>query len=105
MREFAATAKDFKDWAFFARERFADEKFARALLKDRTQFADEGESFSGWEFLFSLVQRRDSSVFDFLVRRAFSSLTNRRLSSSRLTGFYDNLEPLSRKSPMSAKSG
>ena len=65
MREFSATSKDFRDWAFFARERFSDEKFARAL-KDRTQFADEGEDFSGWEFLFPLVNPRGSSVFDFL---------------------------------------
>jgi len=65
MREFSATAKDFKDWTFFARERFEDEKFARAL-KDRTQFAKEGEDFSGWEFLFPLVNPRSSSVFDFL---------------------------------------
>ncbi|MGI8787866.1 MAG: transcription-repair coupling factor [Pyrinomonadaceae bacterium] len=65
MREFAATAKDFRDWSFFAREKFADEKYARAL-KDRTQFAGTGEDFSGWEFLFPLVNPRNSSVFDFL---------------------------------------
>jgi transcription-repair coupling factor (superfamily II helicase) len=65
MREFSATAKDFRDWAFFARDRFADEKYARAL-KDRTQFADEGEDFAGWEFLFPLINPRSANVFDFL---------------------------------------
>jgi transcription-repair coupling factor (superfamily II helicase) len=65
MREFTAKSSDFNDWSFFARERFADEKFSRALL-DRTQFSDEGESFSGWEFLFPIVQPRDANIFDFL---------------------------------------
>ena len=49
---------------------------------DRTQFADEGEDFSGWEFLFPLVKPRNSSVFDFLtdcvfvIRRACNDRTN-----------------------------
>ncbi|HRH45922.1 MAG TPA: hypothetical protein PKY82_30040, partial [Pyrinomonadaceae bacterium] len=54
MREFSATPQDLKDWAFFAKDRFADEKFARNL-KDRTQFAEEGETFNGWEFLINLL--------------------------------------------------
>ncbi|MFN0277512.1 MAG: transcription-repair coupling factor [Pyrinomonadaceae bacterium] len=65
MREFAATPQDFKDWAFFAREYFADEKFKRNL-KDRTDFADEGETFSGWEFLMPLTKPLGASVFDHL---------------------------------------
>jgi transcription-repair coupling factor (superfamily II helicase) len=65
MREFSANSQDFKDWSFFAKERFADERFARNL-KDRTQFAVEGESFAGWEFLISLVKPRTSSIFDYL---------------------------------------
>lgn len=65
MREFAANAKDFKDWSFFAGERFADEKYARNL-KDRTQFAKEGESFSGWEFLLALTNPREETVFNYL---------------------------------------
>jgi transcription-repair coupling factor (superfamily II helicase) len=65
MRELSANSHDFKDWSFFAKERFADERFARNL-KDRTQFADEGESFAGWEFLISLVKPRTSSIFDYL---------------------------------------
>ena len=65
MREFAASGTDFKDWAFFAAERFADEKFRRNL-KDRIDFAAEGETFSGWEFLLPLVKPLDGNVFDYL---------------------------------------
>jgi transcription-repair coupling factor (superfamily II helicase) len=65
MREFAATAADFKDWAVLARERFSGGARARAL-KDRTVFADEGESFSGWEWLFPVLHERGGSVFDYL---------------------------------------
>jgi transcription-repair coupling factor (superfamily II helicase) len=65
MREMAVTARDLKDWAFFARERFAEDKYFRNL-KDRTDFADEGESFSGWEFLMPLVKPLDGTVFDHL---------------------------------------
>jgi transcription-repair coupling factor (superfamily II helicase) len=90
MREFAAVSKDFEDWAFFARERFADEKFARALL-DRTQFADEGEDFSGWEFLFPLVQARASSVFDFLTDSVFV-VDEPTIIEQSLASFYENLE-------------
>ncbi|MFN2500883.1 MAG: hypothetical protein ABR530_02600, partial [Pyrinomonadaceae bacterium] len=62
MREFSVSQKDLKDWAFFAREQFADDKFARNL-KDRTDFAREGEAFSGWEFLIPLVKPLQATVF------------------------------------------
>lgn len=65
MREFSAAAEDFRDWAILARERFADEALARAV-KDRTDFADEGESFHGWEWLFPVLKERTASVFDYL---------------------------------------
>ncbi|MDQ3750814.1 MAG: hypothetical protein M3367_17615, partial [Acidobacteriota bacterium] len=90
MREFSATAKDFQDWAFFARERFAGEKYARAL-KDRTQFADEGEDFSGWEFLFPLVNSRQSSVFDFLDDCVFV-FDEPSIIEQTLSTFYENLD-------------
>ncbi len=90
MREFSATSKDFKDWTFFARERFEDEKFARAL-KDRTQFAKEGEDFSGWEFLFPLVNPRSSSVFDFLENYVLI-VDEPSIIEHTLTNFYENLE-------------
>ncbi len=90
MREFSATAKDFRDWAFFARERFSDEMFARAL-KDRTQFAKEGEDFSGWEFLFPLVNPRESSVFDFLENYVLI-VDDPAIIEQTLADFYENLE-------------
>jgi transcription-repair coupling factor (superfamily II helicase) len=65
MREFAATAQDFKDWGFFARDRFGEEHFARSV-KDRTDFADEGESFAGWEFLLPVSKPLAGTVFDYL---------------------------------------
>ncbi|MBA4184913.1 MAG: transcription-repair coupling factor, partial [Acidobacteria bacterium] len=75
---------------FFARERFSDERHAREL-KDRTQFAEMGEDFSGWEFLFPLVNPRQSSVFDFLDNCVFAfdepSIIERTLST-----FCENLD-------------
>ncbi len=65
MREFAATAQDLKDWAFFASDRFAQDKFRRNL-KDRTDLAAEGETFSGWEFQLPLLKPLAASVFDHL---------------------------------------
>ena len=70
MREFTAAAQDFRDWAFFARERFTDAKFQRNL-KDRIDFATEGERFPGWEFLMPLVKPLGASVFEHLNDRIF----------------------------------
>ncbi|MGI8640667.1 MAG: transcription-repair coupling factor [Pyrinomonadaceae bacterium] len=90
MREFAATAQDFKDWTFFAKERFSDERFARNL-KDRTEFAAEGEDFSGWEFLIPLTKPRNSSVFDFLQDGVFV-IDEPAIVEQTLTNFYEHLE-------------
>src|SRR5919112_6220657 len=65
MRELAVGRDDFRLWAEFARDRWSDESHARAL-KDRTVYADEGETFAGWEWLIPLVARTDSSGFDYL---------------------------------------
>src|SRR5215213_1168031 len=65
MREVAATADDFRLWALAARERWTDERYARAL-RDRTAYADEGETFSGWEWLIGIVRERRASVFEYL---------------------------------------
>ncbi len=70
MREISVSQQDLKDWAFFARERFADQKFARNL-KDRTDFADEGEIFSGWEFHIPLSKPLSASIFDHLADFVF----------------------------------
>jgi len=67
MREYAVGADDFRLWAELARERWADERYARAL-SDRTVHADEGETFAGWEWLVSLVHSTPASAFDYLQR-------------------------------------
>src|SRR5262249_41222230 len=65
MRELIVPAREFRDWAARARERWRDERFARSL-RDRTVFADEGEDFPGWEWLISIVNESQASVFDYL---------------------------------------
>ena len=89
MREFAASPQDLKDWAFFAAERFADERFARNL-KDRTDFAAEGETFSGWEFLMPLVKPLEGTIFDFLGDCVFV-IDEPAIVEQTLALFYDNL--------------
>ena len=65
MRELAVTGADLREWAERARGRWQDERYDRAL-RDRTVFADEGETFAGWEWLISLVHERKASAFDYL---------------------------------------
>jgi transcription-repair coupling factor (superfamily II helicase) len=65
MRELAVTKDDFREWAEWARLRWSDERYARAL-RDRTVYADEGESFAGWEWLIPLTTETGSSAFDYL---------------------------------------
>jgi transcription-repair coupling factor (superfamily II helicase) len=64
MRELLVRATDFREWASRARRRWNDERFARSL-RDRTMFAEEGESFSGWEWLISINSESRASVFDY----------------------------------------
>ncbi|MEQ1606940.1 MAG: transcription-repair coupling factor [Pyrinomonadaceae bacterium] len=90
MREFAASVQDLKDWAFFARERFSDGKFARGL-KDRTDFADEGETFSGWEFLIPASKPLTATIFDHLPECIFVIDEPTAIEHS-LTGLYDHIE-------------
>ena len=65
MRELAVASGDFRLWAERARAHWSDERFERALL-DRTVYADEGETFPGWEWLMPLVYPRRGSLFDYL---------------------------------------
>jgi transcription-repair coupling factor (superfamily II helicase) len=65
MREVVVRSHDFVAWANAARERWNDERYARAL-RDRTVFADEGETFAGWEWLLPILRERSSSFFDYL---------------------------------------
>ncbi len=64
MRELSVRTADFREWATRARERWHDGRFARSL-RDRIVFAQEGESFPGWEWLISLVNEGSASVFDY----------------------------------------
>ena len=65
MRELTVQSDDFRLWAMAARERWSDERYARAL-RDRTEFAEEGERFAGWEWLMPIVRQRSATVFDYL---------------------------------------
>ncbi|MGI9067910.1 MAG: transcription-repair coupling factor [Pyrinomonadaceae bacterium] len=65
MREVLVRSQDFSKWATAARARWNDERYARAL-RDRTVFADEGETFAGWEWLMPIIRERSGSVFDYL---------------------------------------
>ncbi|MEO8574634.1 MAG: CarD family transcriptional regulator, partial [Pyrinomonadaceae bacterium] len=88
MREFSATEQDMKDWAFFAADRFSDERFSRNL-KDRTDFAKEGETFSGWEFLIGLTKPPGGTVFDYL-RDSVLVVDEPQLVEQTLSTFYEN---------------
>ncbi|HKR02288.1 MAG TPA: transcription-repair coupling factor [Pyrinomonadaceae bacterium] len=89
MRELSATADDFRLWAEAARERWSDERYARAL-RDRTVYADEGETFSGWEWLISIVRERSATVFDYL-RDAVLVIDEPSGVESFLGGVYETL--------------
>jgi transcription-repair coupling factor (superfamily II helicase) len=65
MRELIVRASDFREWASHARLRWRDERFTRSL-RDRTVYADEGETFPGWEWLISLGRENKSCAFDYL---------------------------------------
>jgi transcription-repair coupling factor (superfamily II helicase) len=65
MRELIARPSDFRAWAAQARARWHEPRFARSV-RDRTDFADEGEDFPGWEWLISIVRERNASIFDYL---------------------------------------
>ena len=88
MREFSATEQDMKDWAFFAADRFSDERFSRNL-KDRTDFAKEGETFSGWEFLIGLTKPPGGNIFDYL-RDSVLVIDEPHLVEQTLSTFYEN---------------
>ena len=90
MREFAATEKDFRDWSFFAQERFSGGVVSRAL-RDRTDFSEEGESFTGWEFLMPLVKPLGATVFDYLHDPVFV-IDEPGIVENSLASLFDNLK-------------
>ncbi|MGH9897648.1 MAG: CarD family transcriptional regulator, partial [Pyrinomonadaceae bacterium] len=65
MREYSVSSADFRRWAESARLHFGDERFTRAL-RDRTIFADHGESFPGWEWLIPLTLGKRACALEFL---------------------------------------
>ncbi len=88
MREFSVTEQDLKDWAFFAADRFSKERFARNL-KDRTNFAKEGETFSGWEFLIGLTKPAQGNAFEYLGDCVFV-VDEPQLIEQTISTFYQN---------------
>jgi len=89
MREFSASADDFKLWAEIASEKFNDELYARNL-KDLNEFAENGEPFPGWEFLIPIVHARSATVFDFLKEPLFI-IDEPQHIESKLKELYDDL--------------
>ncbi len=89
MRELCAGAEDFQLWADFAREHWADERYNRAL-RDRTIYADDGETFAGWEWLMPLLHEPKASVFDYL-RDTVLILDEPALVEKHLSGVYETL--------------
>ena len=69
---------------------FPTSTFARNL-KDRTDFADEGETFSGWEFLLPLTKPLESTVFDFLGDCIFV-IDEPPLIEQTLSTFYEQIQ-------------
>ena len=89
MREFAFSPQDLKDWAFFARDRFSGDRYARNL-KDRTDFAENGETFSGWEFLIPVVRPLTATIFDHLPDCVFV-VDEPTTIEQTLTGLYKHI--------------
>jgi len=65
MHELPITPDDFRLWAEAAREHWTDDRFSRSL-RDRTAFADEGETFAGWEWLIPIIRNTHSNTFEHL---------------------------------------
>jgi transcription-repair coupling factor (superfamily II helicase) len=89
MRELCVGAEDFKLWADFAREHWADERYNRAL-RDRAIYADDGETFAGWEWLLPLLHEPKSSVFAYL-RDAVLIVDEPAMVEKHLSGVYETL--------------
>jgi len=89
MHEYAVRSLDFQLWGEAARERWSDERYDRSL-RDRTAFADEGEAFTGWEWLIPIIKNCDSSVFDHLGD-AVLVIDEPGGIESYLSEFYENL--------------
>jgi len=65
LREFVASRNDLRNWAESAKEYWAEEKYGYEL-RGKTAAAIEGETFTGWEYLFALERPPQSSIFDYV---------------------------------------
>ncbi len=65
LREYVATAEDFRRWATLAPLRWKESRFAHDV-RSRCRLAELGESFPGWEFLCPLVTPIKGTVADYL---------------------------------------
>lgn len=88
MSEFNSAPDRFVEWAEAAAEEFDDEHFARNL-SDRTEFASEGEAFSGWEFQLPLIDPLNSNVFDF-IEDTLLVIDEPSLIEQDIEAFYDH---------------
>ena len=90
MREFGVDSEDFELWSEEATKRFDAPKYKRNL-KDRVEFASEGETFSGWEFQVPLIHPYEATLFDYLNDFTFI-LDEPVLIEQDLDQFYDHLD-------------
>ncbi|HEX8455680.1 MAG TPA: transcription-repair coupling factor [Pyrinomonadaceae bacterium] len=91
MREYAVGRDDFRLWAELAAERFAEERYARAL-RDRTVHAEEGETFAGWEWLVSLVHATPATAFDYLREETLFVIDEPAALETFLGNTYETLQ-------------
>ncbi|MCP9492845.1 MAG: transcription-repair coupling factor [Pyrinomonadaceae bacterium MAG19_C2-C3] len=89
MRETATGKDDLRLWAVAARERFSDARFERTLA-DRTVYADDGETFAGWEWLIGVSHPRTSNVFEYLDDAVIVTDEPSQIENN-LRNFYDTL--------------
>ena len=89
MRELCAGAEDLQLWAELAREHWAGERYTRAL-RDRAVYADDGETFPGWEWLLPLLHEPKSSVFAYL-KDAVLIVDEPTMVDKHLSGVYETL--------------
>ncbi len=91
MREFYAGADEFKLWASIAEKEFSDSEFERNL-RDRTEFAKEGEDFPGWEFLIGLIEPATCCLTDYLSKDFILVFDEPHLIETTLESFYTGIE-------------
>jgi len=90
MREFSASPDDLREWVKITQKRFTEERFARNL-SDRTDFAEQGETFSGWEFQLALSKPFNGSVFDYFPDEAIFIIDEPTGVESSLGHFYEQI--------------